>query len=154
MSYRIMDEPSPSPLARLTVNPFWPLLASMLAGTWLAWPWFALNSLSLGVGRRLYVDLAAIVGGFLATLVASLTLNHLLATSVLDQRGAHYAWLLPQAIRLTLLYLVYMREERTFQLFEHFGGRGANGMFPLILGVMARGPLLSKLPDSWALFLV
>jgi hypothetical protein len=53
-----------------------------------------------------------------------------------------------------LLYVVYMREERTFQLFEHFGGRAANGLFPLMLGAFLRAPLLARLPEGWVLFLV
>jgi len=42
--YRIADEPRPGALSQLAVNPLWPLLAVMLGGTWIAWPWFALNT--------------------------------------------------------------------------------------------------------------
>ena len=154
MSYRILDEPGPSALARVTVNPIWPLLASMLAGSWLAWPWFALNSLSLGVSRRLYVDLGLIAAGFVATLLAISTLELLLADAILDERGVRYAWLVPHAVRLTLLYVVFMRQERTFQLFEHFGGKPANGMMPLLAGVLARTVVLSSVPKAWVPYLV
>lgn len=154
MTYRILDEPGPSALARLTVNPVWPFLASMLAGTWLAWPWFALNSACMGIDRRFYRDLALIGASIAANLLALVILNQLVLNFVLDERNFRYALLVPQAIRLSLLYLVFMREERTFQLFEYFGGRAANGMLPLMLGVFLRGPLLTHLPHGWVLFFV
>ncbi|HWA75316.1 MAG TPA: hypothetical protein VG937_23425 [Polyangiaceae bacterium] len=154
MSYRIVDEPGPSGLSRLTVNPVWPFLASMLAGTWLAWPWFALNSACLGIDRRFYRDLILIGLSFAATLGATFALYQLYLNHVLDRTSLRYAALAPQAIRLSLLYVVYMREERTFQLFEYFGGRPANGLLPLMLGALLRGPLFSRLPESWILFFV
>jgi hypothetical protein len=91
---------------------------------------------------------------FGATLVIMVILNRLALGFVLEERNYRYAMLIPQAIRLSLLYVVYRSEERTFQLFQHFGGQAANGMLPLMLGAFMRGPLLSRLPDEWVLFLV
>src|SRR5690606_15917739 len=48
MSYRIEDEPGSSALERAIVDPRWPLLASMFAGGWLAFPWFVVNAFALG----------------------------------------------------------------------------------------------------------
>ena len=45
LRYQIPDEPRPGPLRQLVVAPTWPLLATMLAGCWLAWPWFCFNGL-------------------------------------------------------------------------------------------------------------
>src|SRR4051795_9855112 len=50
--YEIIDEPLPGRLAGIIVNPFYVLLAQMLGGAWLAWPWFLLNSRALGSSTR------------------------------------------------------------------------------------------------------
>jgi hypothetical protein len=150
-AYRIVDEPAPSPLERLTVNPFWPLLGSMLAGAWLAWPWFALNSFALGRGRRFDVDLAVLALGLSLNAALVLGIEKLLSLQLID--GAHYFGLAPQAARLTVLYVVFMRQQRTFQLFEHFGGVGRNGLLVVILASFMRGSVLSHLPPLLRLLL-
>jgi hypothetical protein len=151
MTYRIVDEPAPSPLERLTVNPFWPLLGSMFAGAWLAWPWFALNSFALGRGRRFDLDLGILALGL--SLNAALVLGIEKALSLHLLARADYVALLPQAARLTVLYVVFMRQQRTFQLFEHFGGVGRNGILVVILGSFMRGAVLSRLPPLLRLLL-
>ena len=63
--YRIMDEPSPSSVARWAVKPFWPLLATMMAGTWLGAPWFVFNGFALGSPtrrREIVLALVALLG--------------------------------------------------------------------------------------------
>ena len=151
MAYRIVDEPAPSTLERLTVNPFWPLLGSMLAGGWLAWPWFALNSAALGRGRRFDADLAVL--GF------GVALNALLVIAVRKALGAgwvqhhEYADLIPQALRLTVFYWLFLRQQRTYQLFEHFGGVGRNGLFVVMLGAFLRGGVLAQVPPTLRMLL-
>jgi len=151
MTYRIVDEPAPSPLERLTVNPFWPLLGSMLGGAWLAWPWFALNSFALGRGRRFDVDLAVLGLGLSLNAALVLGLEKALQLHLIE--GAQYFALIPQAARLTVLYIVFLRQQRTFQLFEHFGGVGRNGMLVVILAAFMRGSVLSPLPPLLRLLL-
>ena len=48
MSYQIADEPVETTLAAYVVNPTAPLLAAMVAGSWLSWPWFAFNAIAMG----------------------------------------------------------------------------------------------------------
>ena len=151
MTYRIVDEPAPSPLERLTVNPFWPLLGSMLAGAWLAWPWFALNSFALGRGRRFDVDLGVLAIGLSLNAALVLGLEKALTLELFE--GAQYFALLPQAARLTVLYVVFLRQQRTFQLFEHFGGVGRNGLLVVIAASFVRGSVLSHVPPLWRLLL-
>jgi hypothetical protein len=152
MTYRIVDEPAPSPLERLTVNPFWPLLGSMLAGGWLAWPWFALNSFALGRGRRFDVDLGVLAIGLSLNAALVLGLEKALTLELLG--GAEYWALLPQAARLTVLYVVFLRQQRTFQLFEHFGGVGRNGLLVVIVAAFVRGSVMSHVPPLFRLLLV
>lgn len=151
MTYRIVDEPSPSTVERLTVNPFWPLLASMLAGGWLAWPWFALNSAALGRGRRFDADLAVLGFGIALNAALVLAVQKVLALGWVEHH--EYADLLPQALRLTVFYWLFMRQQRTYQLFEHFGGVGRNALFVVILGSVLRGAVLARVPPALRMFL-
>lgn len=151
MTYRIVDEPSPSALERLTVNPFWPLLGSMLAGGWLAWPWFALNSAALGRGRRFDSDLAVLGFGLALNGALVLAVHKAFAAGLIQHR--EYADLLPQAARLTVLYVLFLRQQRTFQLFEHFGGTGRSGLWVVMAGAVLRGAVLSRLPPLLRLLL-
>ncbi|MGC4087722.1 MAG: hypothetical protein QM756_07465 [Polyangiaceae bacterium] len=144
MTYRIIDEPAPSGLSRYIVNPFWPLLGSMFGGAWLAWPWFLLNSLAFGRGRRFDVDLAWLSFGLALNAGSVMLVAKLLEAHVIEQRM--YADLLPQAARLTLLYVVFLRQQRTFQLFEHFGGVGRNGLLVVFIGGALRGQVLAHVP--------
>ena len=48
MTYQIADQPIDSSLRDHVVRPGAPLLAVMLCGTWLAWPWFAFNAIAMG----------------------------------------------------------------------------------------------------------
>ena len=60
--YKILDEPSPGPLAAAAVDPQWPLLVSMLAGPWLGWPWFIVNAHAVGSGSKWKQTLLVLVG--------------------------------------------------------------------------------------------
>ncbi|MFZ5896180.1 MAG: hypothetical protein ACOY0T_34305 [Myxococcota bacterium] len=151
MAYRIVDEPAPSALKQMTVNPFWPLLASMFAGAWLAWPWFVLNSLALGRGRRFDFDLAVLALGFALNAALVLAVEKVLAAGIIQHR--QYADLVPQAARLTVLYIVFLRQQRTFQLFEHFGGVGRNGLWIVFAGSVVRGQVLSHVPPLFRMLL-
>src|SRR5688500_9955283 len=52
LDYHLLDEPSPGRLANLVVNPFWPVLALMLTGGIIGWPWLVLNSLAIGSATK------------------------------------------------------------------------------------------------------
>ena len=70
--YRILDEPTPGALAAYVVNPTFPMLALMLAGTWLAAPWFAFNALALGsptARREIGLAIAMLAGAFLLLII-------------------------------------------------------------------------------------
>ena len=51
-AYTIPDEPRASPFNHLVVRPNGPLLAAMLCGGWMTWPWFAFNSIAMGSPTR------------------------------------------------------------------------------------------------------
>ena len=66
MTYQIADEPAPGDgRGNLVFRPTGPLLAAMLCGSWLAFPWFAANALALGsptARREVKLALLSIAG--------------------------------------------------------------------------------------------
>lgn len=48
MSYQIADEPHETSLGAYVCKPDAPLLAAMMCGAWLAFPWFIFNSIAMG----------------------------------------------------------------------------------------------------------
>lgn len=141
--YRLPDEPLPSGLARFAVDPMWPLLALMLAGSGIGLAWFAFNSVALGSPTRarewLYAALA-LAGSALLLLLLGLAASQ----SWLDPRQLRYAALSLLALKITLAYMIYMLQLRPHELWTYHGGESANGLPALVLlGLLAR-PLLAS----------
>ena len=143
VGYRIEDEPSPSSLSGWAVRPFWPLLAQMVGGAWLAWPWFVLNAIALGSATRrrehLLVAVAAIGSIVLSALVSSLV-----------QVGALGGWVAPYAavalvtFKLGIAYWVHTLQQRTCALYEYFGHPVRNGIALVIVGSIVRQMLIAS----------
>ena len=151
--YRILDEPRPSAHSHLAVNPFWILLATMLGGAWLAWPWFIFNALAIGSATRTK-EIALVVLGVAGSILLFFGINALFASSVLDERSAPYALLGVVAYKLGVSYAVHLLQSRSFQLHEYFGGAARNGMLLVILGLLARSAVLGRLEGSmWQIVL-
>jgi ABC-type transport system involved in multi-copper enzyme maturation permease subunit len=149
-AYRILDEPMPSPLERLTVNPVWPFFSAMFAGSWLSWPWFLVNSVALG-SRGRNGDIALVLGGMLATAGIVLGVASLGTAGVITTQVMPYALLAPLGMRVTLAYALYLRQARTFELFEHFGGAAKNGLPVVFAGALVRTAVLGKTVTFWTL---
>src|SRR5687768_799073 len=127
-TYRIEDEPTPGGMAKLTVNPFWPLLALMLAGGWLAWPWFVVNALAMGSSTR-RKEIVVLAAGVVGLALASMALAALAASGGLPKPIIPYVVNVAFPItKLAIGYVVYAKQVRSFQLFQHFGGTVKSGM--------------------------
>jgi len=154
-TYRIQDEPSPSGLSHVVVNPVWPLLASMLAGAWLALPWFALNSFALGSATRRREWVLAAVTLPVAFLLL-LGMGLLRAWEVVPPGAMPYLAVGLTVWKLTVAYQLFTLQQRSFALHEYYGGTVRNGMFVLLAGSFfgrtAVGELLGQ--GLWALLLV
>ncbi|HVJ20290.1 MAG TPA: hypothetical protein VM686_32970 [Polyangiaceae bacterium] len=152
MSYRIVDEPGRSALEQAIVDPKWPFFASMFAGAWLAFPWFVINAFALGGARR-YGDL--LISGLLLAVNAALIVgtSALLSRMVLTEQSYPYVLLVPVAVRLVAFYVLYLRQAKTFELFEYFGGTPRNGLLLVIAGSFLRGRVLGELPPVFQLLL-
>jgi hypothetical protein len=141
--YLIADEPRPSTLGQHVVNPQWPMLAQMLAGTWLALPWFVFNSFAIGSpNRNKDIGLAiASVAGSIALLYA---LDYLIATNTISGIWIPLSFLTIVALRLYIAYLLFFSQSTVFELWQYYGGVEKNGMIFLILGSFLGRPFLSS----------
>jgi hypothetical protein len=145
--YRILDEPMPGALAGYVVNPSFPMLALMLAGTWLAAPWFAFNALALGspTARREIGLAAAMLAGAAALVFGLLVANE---QGLIGAHSIAYWALIPIVWKLGFGYWLFMLQIRTFHLYEHFNGRVRNGLFLLLLGAFAARRYVLGLVDD------
>jgi hypothetical protein len=154
-TYRIQDEPSPSGLSHLVVNPVWPMLAAMLAGAWLALPWFAFNSFALGSATRRREWVLAGVA-LPITFLLLLGLGLLRKQGVVPEGAMPYLGVSLTVWKLTVAYLLLTLQQRGFALHEYFGGTVRNGMFVLLAGSFVGRRAVSELLGSglWSLLLV
>ncbi len=129
--YRIADEPMPGRLAGWVVNPLWPLLAAMLAGFWLALPWFALNGVAMGSATRRR-ELAWIVGGA----ILSAATGAALWWAPIPLRAFRYGLVALVAWRLAVAYAVYQLQQSTFELHQHFGGAVRSGAMVVVAAAL------------------
>lgn len=132
-SYRIPDEPVSSGLSGLAVQPVWPLLAVMFGGPWLSWPWFALNAFATGSPTR-GRELALAIGGFAGSAAISVGLILLVQQGILTSSSVPYAVIVLTVWKLVVSYFLYMSQNRSFHLYEHFGGGVRNGFAAVLLG--------------------
>lgn len=145
--YRILDEPRPGALEQLAVRPMWPLLAMMLAGGWLAWPWFVVNSFAVGSptrSRELGI-VALSIGGTAALAILLLWLDR---AGVIDSSlQVRIAVLVILGWKLGTAYAIDLLQDRTFDVYEHYGGVLRNGLYVLLAGFFLR-PYVADLFDS------
>jgi len=153
VSYSIIDEPEPSRLEQLVVDPKWPLFAFMFAGAWLALPWYVVNSFALGRANRVS-DAAIAAGGFIVNVATGLLLAKLPADLAITERSYVYLQLLPVAIKLVTAYVLYTRQSVTFELFEYFGGKAKSGLLIVIAGSFLRAGVLAAIPAALRPFFV
>jgi hypothetical protein len=150
--YQIADEPKPSPLARLAVNPLFPFLAVMLGGVWIAWPWFAFNSFAIGSPTRKR-EIAWLVGGILLALLLTAAVFVSVGLGALPVSGVPYAMLVITVVKLAVLYAVFLLQSRTIEIYQYYGGKLATGVWVLVLSFYFRSPVIDALPDMARLVL-
>lgn len=151
-SYRIPDEPVTSGLSTVAVQPFWPLLAIMFGGSWLSWPWFAVNAFATGSPTR-GRELALVIGGFAGSVALSIGMIAAVQWGALSESAVPYAVIVLTVWKLVVSYVLYNLQSRSFHLFEHFGGTVRNGFtVALIGGYLLRQPILKAFAsDLWVL---
>lgn len=144
-AYELIDEPRPGALARLAVAPVWPLLAVMLGGAWISWPWFVLNGFAVGSPTRRR-ELAWAVAGLVGSLALLVFISYLLGAGAIGELGFRYLSIGIVVYKLWVSYQLYTLQSRSFSLYEHFGGETRSGVFPLIAAALSRPRLFEVLP--------
>ncbi|HEX9619393.1 MAG TPA: hypothetical protein VF989_04620 [Polyangiaceae bacterium] len=135
--YRILDEPEPSRLSRLSVNPFWIFLASMLGGAALGWSWFLFNGFAFGSPTRRRE--ALLVGtGVAGVALLVLAGSELVAHGYVPESFYPYVSLVFVAYKLCIAYLLHLTQSRGFELYTHFGGQAKSGLIVVVLAVVLR----------------
>lgn len=142
MTYQIADQPFDSRLRDYVVRPSVPLLATMLCGAWLAWPWFAFNAIAMGSPtrrREIALCAAAFAGtAALAWLVLELFDAGLIAKGI----PLRLALLAITAFKLTMSYQLSIVQGRTFHVYEYYGGPVRNAGRVLSAGWLLHGLVL------------
>jgi hypothetical protein len=142
MSYQIADQPVDSSLRDHVVRPSVPLFAAMLCGTWLAWPWFAFNAIAMGSPTR-RKEVALCVAAFASTAVLAVIVIELFDLGWIP-KGAplRLALLGLTAYKLAFCYYLELLQQRTFHVYEYYGGTVRDARRILSAGWIASGLVL------------
>lgn len=148
--YRIVDEPRPTRLEGIAVRPYFPLLAMMLGGVIVGWPWFVLNTYALGsASRRREVALVVVgflgIAAFVGALLAFLGSGREVSEALLPYMP------LPLIVwKLAIGYWLFELQERAAELRSHFGAQLRNGAGIVALAFVARSyVVVGSLPTAF-----
>lgn len=148
--YAIADEPRPSAIQGLVVDPMWPLLAVMMAGGLVGFGWLILNSFAVGSSTRWKETLASAAGYVGATTIVALLsiteLDHGFPSAV-----APYVVVVAVTRKLAFAYWVSMRQYQSIELFEYFGGAKRNGLVGFMLVLIILAPTLVGVLRSYGI---
>jgi hypothetical protein len=152
--YQIVDEPRPGPMARVTVDPLWPLLGFMLGGVWLGWVWFAVNGHAMGSPTRRR-EVLLVVAGIAGVVALAALVAWAVHAGVLPQKQLWAGLLLITLWKLGVSYWLFALQRRTFDLYRYFGGAAANGIWVVAAGYFLRPTVAGLLPNGlWRLLLI
>jgi hypothetical protein len=143
--YQIADEPAPTSLARFAVNPIFPMLASMIGGVWIAWPWFAFNSIAVG-SPTLRSELAWLGAGLAVMFAAATGIVLAAQAEILPVAAFRYAFVCVALVKLVFVYVVYVQQARTIEIYQYYGGVLRNGILVLVLLFLVGDGFLNALP--------
>lgn len=154
MSYQIADEPHETTLAAYVVNPTAPLLAAMVAGSWLSWPWFAFNAIAMGSPTK-NKELALVVAAFVSTGVLAAIVIALARAGILPPGiPTRLAILAIVAFKLTMTYYISSVQDRTFHVYQYYGGSVRKAGAVLSLGYWLKGIVIGLSDDPMWIIIV
>lgn len=155
-SYVIEDEPvSGGPTRqRLIVEPLWPLLAVMLAGVWIGWPWLLFNAIALGAAQWRQQARLLLIGLVGTALLAGLIVALLEARVITRIVELRVALLAVTVWKLGITYRVQAMQLGTVELYRHYGGTPRSGGGVLVLAMLLSPALFGWVKDLfWIIIL-
>ena len=153
--YVVPDEPKRSRFNHLAVSPNAPLLAAMMCGAWMMWPWFALNAIAIGSPTRKREVMVSAVGAA-GTIVLAALVAALLEGGYLESKTAIRLVVLGVATwKLSLAYYLSVIQGRTFAVYRYYGGIVRNATYVIVAGYYVRKVLLGMTDDPfWIIILL
>lgn len=147
-TYKIIDEPAPTAISRVAVNPVWIFLASLFGGTGIGLVWFAINAFAISSASRKN-ELLYVLVGLSGTPLIFLILGSLLQSGWLGEGLVPYLHLLITGFQLLIIYVLHLSQHKSYELFSLYGGVGRNGLLVVIaLGVLR--PQIANLLGDWS----
>src|SRR5579863_5180668 len=121
MTYQIADEPTPpDSFKSLVCRPSAPLLAAMVCGAWLAWPWFAFNAIAIGSPTKRKELLACAAGAF-GSAALGVLIFILIKLGVIESRVTlEIALLGVTTWKLGVAQYVCKLQSRTFEVYTYY----------------------------------
>lgn len=149
-SYKIIDEPAPTAISRVAVNPVWIFLASLFGGTGIGLLWFAINAFAISSASRLR-ELGFVLVGLAGTPVIYLTLGGLIGMGWIGPSLEPYLHLVVTGFQLLVIYLLHLSQHKSYELFSLYGGVGRNGLLVIVALAFLR-PQLAEALGIWSEF--
>jgi hypothetical protein len=154
MSYQIADEPHETSLGAYVVRPGVPLMAAMVAGSWLSWPWFAFNAIAMGSPTK-KKEIALVIAAFVGTAVLGAIVIALVRGGILpDGIPARLAILSIATFKLGMTYYISTVQERTFHVYQYYGGSVRNAAAVVSLGYYLRTLVIGLSDDPLWIIIV
>ena len=151
-SYKIIDEPAPTAISRVAVNPIWIFLASLFGGAGIGLLWFAVNAFAISSASRKR-ELLLVGGGLIGTPLIFVTLSGLLSSGWLGQGALPYLQLVVTGFQLLVIYGLHLSQHKSYELFSLYGGVSRNGVL-LVVALAVLRPRLAEALGVWSAFLL
>lgn len=123
--YRIADEPRINTLSRMTINPFFVILAAMLVDFKLGVVWLVFNAFAMGspyAKRDLLIVLAATVAIIGTSFISVMVLGR--EQFQADALGPYFR-LAFKTVWIAVCYYLYLSQMKAYPLFQHYRQRNA-----------------------------
>jgi hypothetical protein len=151
--YELPDEPRPSRLSTLAVNPAWPLFSFMFGGSWIAFVWFTLNGFAIGSPRRKR-DAAVVALALVGAVAITFWLASFAHVKLLGGTSLRFGLLALTLWKLAFAYMLFMSQQRSFALYEYYGGSVRNGLFVVVAAFALATRLQGRVPPFWRIVLM
>lgn len=151
-SYKIIDEPAPTAISRIAVNPVWIFLASLFGGTGIGLLWFALNAFAISSASRPR-ELGLVCVGLVGTPLIFVMLGAFTQLGWIGPGLVPYLHLVVTGFQLLMIYLLHLSQHKSYELFSLYGGAGKNGLLVVVLLAFLR-PQLAKVLGVWSAFVL